>query len=74
MSEVPNLVVQPHLHNFSKLKRNFCMAANLNNAALANDDLLKISAISEFNRNDVISRSRFTLLFQIVDIFQRYWN
>jgi hypothetical protein len=67
-------MIYAHRCHFIRSKRNFLEASDLDNAALAGDDLIVRSAVSEFHRNDLIPYTGLAGVLEVVDKPTRYWN
>lgn len=58
LSNIPTLVISPNHRNFISQKRHF-VSANLDNAIRTRDRLLKILAVLESDRDNLIANARF---------------
>jgi hypothetical protein len=67
-------VIDVHRSYFIRCKRNFLEPANLNNAALAGNDLIKRSTVPEFHRNYLIAYACLSGSLQVVDKPTGYGN
>jgi hypothetical protein len=62
--EIPALVVYLRLGDVAECKRDFRKILHSNDAAFAHDDLIKVAAVDEFDGDDLIAESSFSLLLQ----------
>jgi len=72
--EIPTLVIHAYRCHVIRRKRNFRIPADLDNAALAHDDLLESSAVFEFHRDNLVADTCLFSLFQVIDASTRNRN
>jgi hypothetical protein len=69
--EVPTLVVDLHFHNIPERKGKFGEPTNGDNATFADDNLVKMPAIVQFDRSNLIPESCLFFAFQKLSGFGR---
>jgi hypothetical protein len=72
--EIPSFVINVYRSHFIWRKRNFLEPADLNNAALAGNDLIKRSTVPEFHGDYLIAYACLSGSLQVVDKPTRYGN
>jgi hypothetical protein len=65
--EIPALVVDAHGSNVLRNKRNFGVTPDLDNAALAYDNLFEASTVLKLHCDDLVSDTGFRSSFQLIE-------
>jgi hypothetical protein len=65
--EIPALVVDAHGSNVIGSKRNFGVTPDLDNAALAYDNLFEASTVPELHCDDLVSHTGLRSSFQLIE-------
>jgi hypothetical protein len=65
--EIPALVVDAHGSNVLRNKRNFGVTPDLDNAALAYDNLFEASTVLKLHCDDLVSDAGFRSSFQLIE-------
>jgi len=67
LSEIPVLVIDDHRLYFLWRKRNLLVSSDLNDAALAGNNLIEAPAVLEFDCDYLIPDTRFPASFQFLE-------
>src|ERR1700676_3481679 len=73
-SEIPTLVIDSYQRHVIRRKRNLLVPTDLNDAALARNDLVEESAVLEFYRDNLITDPCLFTSIQVIDTSTRNRN
>jgi hypothetical protein len=73
-AEVPGFVVYVYGGYFFGRERNVAVAADLDDAAFAGDNLVEVLAVFQGDRDDVIADAGFPVMLKQCGVFVRNWG